>query len=118
MNTFRLAGCVLWCSASLAWADVPPPDLGGCQGKEAGASCERDDRSAGTCAKATCTRNDYSEGPPPKTVEYECLKCQASAAPPAVDAGATEAPKKSDSCAAVPGLSLLALGAWLGRRRR
>lgn len=115
MSSFRLAGCVLLCSASLAWADVPPPDIAGCQGKAAGASCQRDDGSAGACAKATCTRNDYSDGPPPKTVEYECLKCEAGAAPAAA---ANEAPKKSGSCAAVPGLSLLALGVWLARRRR
>jgi hypothetical protein len=72
----------------------------------------------GTCAKATCTRNDYSEGPPPKTVAYECLRCEASAPPPVVDAGASEGPKKANSCAAVPGVSLAALGAWLARRRR
>lgn len=115
MRTFRLAGCVLLCSASLAWADVPPPDLAGCQGKAPGAACQRDDGSAGTCAKATCTRNDYSEGPPPKSVEYECVRCEAGAA---VAAPPAEAPKKSGSCAAVPGLSLLGLGAWLARRRR
>lgn len=118
MRTFRLAGCVLWCLAPLAWADIPPPDIGGCQGKEVGASCQRDDGSPGTCAKSTCTRNDYSEGPPPKRVAYECLRCEASAPPPVVDAGAAEGPKKANSCAAVPGSSLAALGAWLACRRR
>lgn len=115
MKALRLAGGVLLLSASLVWADVPPPDVAGCQGKQAGDACERDDRSAGTCVKATCSRNDYSEGPPPKTVDYECLKCGAAAAAPSPQA--PEAPKSS-SCAAAPGLSLLALAGWLAARRR
>jgi hypothetical protein len=118
VSPLRLVGCVLLCSASLARADIPPPDVSGCRDKVAGTSCQRDDGSTGSCAPATCTRNDYSEGPPPKQVQYECLKCQPAEAPAPVDAGSPEAPKKSGSCAAVPGLSLIALGAWLARRRR
>jgi hypothetical protein len=95
-------------SASLAWADVPPKDSIGCRDKTAGATCATDDGASGTCATATCTRNDYSQGPPPKSVPYECLKCVAGAAP--------AAPKKS-GCAAVSDLSLAAVGAWLLRRR-
>jgi hypothetical protein len=104
----------LLATAAVALADVPPPDIGGCNGKTAGASCEKDDGSAGTCADATCTRNDYSEGPPPKPVEYACLKCVTGAAP------APTAPppeKKSGSCAVAPGLGLAALAALLARRR-
>lgn len=114
MRVLRLAGGVLLLSAALAWADVPPPDVAGCQGKQAGDACERDDRSAGTCAKATCSRNDYSEGPPPKTVDYECLKCAAAAAPSQKASGAP----RSSNCAAAPGLALLAVAGWLAARRR
>lgn len=110
----RLLVASLCVGASLALADVPPPDLGGCSGKDAGVACQKDDGTAGACASATCTRNDYSEGPPPKTVEYACLKCVSGAAiaptPPAPE-------KKSGSCAAVPGLGLAALALLLGRRR-
>lgn len=37
---------------------------------------------AGTCQKSTCSRNDYSEGVPPKTKQVECMVCKAGAAPP------------------------------------
>ncbi|MEW5742287.1 MAG: hypothetical protein AB1938_25445 [Myxococcota bacterium] len=117
MKALRLVGGVLVLSASTAWADIPPPDVSGCNGKEVGAACRRDDGSPGACAKSTCTRNDYSEGPPPKTVNYECLRCTAGAAPaPVPDAGTTEG--KKSSCTAAPALSLAALTAWLLVRRR
>lgn len=108
----RLLVVSLCVGAVVALADVPPPDLGGCSGKDAGVACQKDDGSAGACADATCTRNDYSEGPPPKTVEYACLKCVTGAAP------APEPERKSGSCAAAPGLGLGALAFLLGRRRR
>ncbi|GMU62252.1 MAG: hypothetical protein AMXMBFR34_40150 [Myxococcaceae bacterium] len=117
MSALRLVGGVLLLSASFAWADLPPPDVSGCGSLPLGASCKRDDGSPGTCAKATCTRNDYSEGPPPKTVSYDCVRCTEGAAPvpPEVDAGAGEA--KKSSCAAVPGGALVALAGWLLARR-
>jgi hypothetical protein len=110
----RLLFAALCAGAAVALADVPPPDLGGCSGKTAGASCQKDDGSAGTCADSTCTRNDYSEGPPPKQVDYPCLKCVAGAAPTP-----TSPPpeKKSGSCAVAPGPGLAALALLLARRR-
>jgi hypothetical protein len=95
--------------AGVALADIPPSDTSGCNGKAAGDSCKRDDGSAGACAKSTCSRNDYSNGPPPTQVQYECLRCgDAPAAPPA----------EKKSCAAVPGEELIALAALLKVRAR
>lgn len=126
MKAPLFAGCLLLCVSLTARADVAPPNLSGCAGKAAGDACTDDEGATGTCAVGTCTRNDYSNGPPPKRVSYECLLCDAKAAtakPTATQPGAPEAtpapaPKKSDGCAATSGLSLLALGAWLLRRRR
>ena len=108
----RLAAALAFALASTALADIPPPDVSGCANKAAGDPCQRDDGSAGVCAKATCSRNDYSQGPPPTPVDFECLRCVP---------GATPAPteQKKSSCAAVPAegvASLLALA--LLRRRR
>lgn len=69
--------------ATLAWADIPPRDSSGCRDAKVGSKCKTDDAKAGTCVKSTCSRNDYSEGPPPKTVTVECLVCASAA-----DAGA------------------------------
>lgn len=89
-----------------AWADIPPSDSIGCNGKKAGDACERDDKSAGTCVTATCSRNDYSNGPPPTQVDYECLRCDP--APP------TETKK----CAVAPGEALVALALLALLKRR
>jgi hypothetical protein len=96
----------LACALS-ARADIPPPDVSGCNGKVAGDACKRDDASDGVCKASTCSRNDYSDGPPPKQVQYECVVCAA---------GAPE--KKSASCAAVPGVGVVLAVMVLGRRRR
>lgn len=95
--------------AGVALADIPPSDTSGCNGKQAGEACKRDDGSAGACAKSTCSRNDYSNGPPPTQVQYECVRC--GDAPPAP-------PAEKKSCAAVPGETLLVLAALLSVRRR
>ena len=95
--------------AGLALADIPPSDTSGCRDKTEGAACKRDDGTDGACAKATCSRNDYSEGPPPKSVQYECLKCGAAAPPP---------PAEKRSCAAVPGETLVLLAALLASLSR
>jgi hypothetical protein len=123
--------------ASSTWADVLPPNLLGCQSRQAGASCKMESGEAGTCQPSTCSRNDYSNGIPPSVVDYECLLCTASAAPAPEPATApTPAPapapaavqevsplpeKKSTSCAAMPGAPLalgLVLVGGLARRRK
>lgn len=104
MNRLVLLVAVL---AGAAWADVPPLDTSGCNGKAAGDSCKRDDGSAASCVKSTCSRNDYSNGPPPTQVSYECLVC--SGPPPA---------EKKSSCAAVPVQGVMGLLALVFLRRR
>ena len=103
----RLLAVAVLALAFAAWADVPPPDISGCNGKAAGDACTRDDGSAGACAKATCSRNDYSNGPPPTSVSYECLRCEAGAAP-----------AKKSSCASVPGVTVVGLLALVAGGRR
>ncbi|MGV3621102.1 MAG: hypothetical protein ACO1OB_09815 [Archangium sp.] len=105
---------VLCLASTAAFADVPPADVSGCNGKSAGEACKRDDGSDGACADSKCGRLDYSGGVPPKSIEYQCLKCDAKpAAPPP-----KPAEEKKSSCAAVPGEAVLALGALLALRRR
>lgn len=62
-----------------------------CRGLKPGAAC-RASLSEGVCTQSTCTRNDYSEGVPPKQKVVECLKCVPRSATP--DAGARP-PKKT-----------------------
>ncbi|XXF76316.1 hypothetical protein P2318_25105 [Myxococcaceae bacterium GXIMD 01537] len=108
--------------ASTSLADIAPPDSEPCINAKVGAACTKDDGAPGTCQEAKCTRNDYSQGVPPRAVEYDCLKCAAAQATPdaASPATASTPEKKSGSCAAMPGAPL-ALGAlwagWLARRR-
>jgi hypothetical protein len=92
--------------ATAALADVPPPDVSDCQSKAAGDACKTDGSQSGACQKQTCSRLDYSDGSPPSTVQYDCLKCVAGAAP-----------AKSGGCAAAPGAALAALALLLAFRR-
>ncbi|MBE2253918.1 MAG: hypothetical protein IAE78_30595 [Myxococcus sp.] len=69
-------------AAAPALADLVAPSESECREKKAGAAC-RAEFGAGVCTPATCSRNDYSEGPPPKQKLVDCLKCLA----PAADAG-------------------------------
>ncbi len=106
-------GCLL---ASAAWADVPPADVDGCRGKAVGDACDLDDGTAGFCRQETCGRLDYSQGVPPKSVEYDCVRCVAS---PTTPTPSTEAPrpKEKSSCAATDAGALVLLTALLRRRR-
>ncbi len=98
--------------ASAAFADVPPADSTGCREKKVSDACKRDDGSDGSCLASTCSRNDYSGGIPPKSVQFECLKCGAAPAPAPAPA------EKKNSCATIPGESLAALAIVLGALRR
>jgi hypothetical protein len=64
-----------------AHADVPPENTEGCSDKVAGDACTNDAGKKGACVKSTCSKLDYSNGTPPSSVDYECLLCDASAAP-------------------------------------
>jgi hypothetical protein len=127
----RLLFTAVLAVASSSWADVAPPNLSDCRGREAGASCKTDNGEEGTCRPDTCSRNDYSNGVPPTSVEYECLLCTVSAPPeatpaatPAPAAGQATSPlppEKKSSCAAMPGAPLalgLVLVGGLARRRK
>lgn len=66
---------------SSAFADIPPSDLEGCEGRAAGASCKTDAGKSGACVDTTCSKLDYSNGTPPSSVNYDCRLCDASAKP-------------------------------------
>jgi len=72
--------------SSTASADVPPPDIEGCQGKKSGDVCTRDDGSSATCEATTCSRLDYSRGAPPTGVTEDCVLCTGAAAAPSTAA--------------------------------
>ena len=113
--------------ASVARADIPPPDSMGCRDKVAGAACKRDDGTESTCVTAKCSRRDYSKGPPGTMVQSDCLKCQPAAAvaaptpapaPAPAVAEAPAPPAKKNSCSAAPAQTLLSLVSVLFFRRR
>jgi hypothetical protein len=127
MNRASILAFALLASLSLpapARADVPPPNLAGCDMKKAGDACVKDDDSDGTCVQQKCSKLDYSNGTPPTTVEYDCILCSgppATTPPDDADDGA------DDGCSvALPGVTAGRIGAgaaiaaalFLMRRRR
>lgn len=62
--------------------EAPPPSYYSCSGKAVGAVCEADE-GPGTCVASTCSRLDYSQGTPPRTIQSDCLKCRKGSAAPA-----------------------------------
>lgn len=114
--------CVVAVLASGAWADIPPSDSSGCRDQIAGVACKRDDGSDGTCGASTCSKRDYSNGPPGTVKQYECLKCLAAvqvvAPPPPAPSPAPPPETKKSSCAAVPAETAMALLALAFLRRR
>jgi hypothetical protein len=109
---------------SLARADVPPPNLAGCDMKKAGDACVKDDDSDGTCVQQKCSKLDYSNGTPPTSVEYDCILCSG---PPAA-ANDPAAAADDDGCSvALPGVTASSMSAgaaiaaallWMRRRPR
>lgn len=104
--------------AGIARADIISDKEAQCRGAAKGDACTLDGK-AGVCASATCSRNDYSDGPPPKTVQSDCMVCTVGGegkaapeptaanvdapAPHAADAQPAEpTPAKADEPAAVP----------------
>lgn len=83
--------------AATSFADVPPANTIGCNGKKAGDACQTDDKKSGGCKSSTCSRLDYSQGTPPKSVEYACLTCDPASKP----AGCSSAPLGAFSLAAL-----------------
>lgn len=74
---------VLLAFAPVARADLISSTEAECREKKAGDAC-RAALGKGVCTPAKCSRNDYSEGPPPKQKIVDCLKCLE---PAAADAG-------------------------------
>jgi MYXO-CTERM domain-containing protein len=109
---------------SLARADVPPPNLAGCDMKKAGDACVKDDDSDGSCVQQKCSKLDYSNGTPPTSVEYDCLLCSG---PPAAPNDTANDAAADDGCSvALPGVTASSMGAgaaiaaallWMRRRR-
>lgn len=61
-----------------ALADLAPVNTFQCAGLSAGTACTTDDGQPGTCMPQQSSRNDYSEGVPPKVVSVEVMTCVAS----------------------------------------
>ena len=109
--------------------EAPPLENIVCGGNKAGEACEVHG-VAGTCVADKCSRLDYSQGVPPKSVVRDCMRCQVGA-PPATPPPATVAPAPAAPAPAAPATSgchvasgtsttplLLLLLAPLLRRRR
>jgi len=131
-----LLSFALWSTPGLANADAPPPpDVQACSAIAAGAACQIEGGGSGQCVASKCSKLDYSQGTPPRSVEYDCLRCEQGSpvtpatqpAPPApgtptpVAPAAPAPPEVQGRCAVDPGVG--SLGALLGlfglwRRRR
>lgn len=82
-----LAASVLFVAlgiAAEARADLISDEEAQCQQAAEGAACELGGKP-GVCAKSTCHRNDYSDGPPPKSKQVDCLVCMAKDEVPTSD---------------------------------
>ena len=131
MPTRRFLFALALTLPSSARADEAPPlENIVCSSNKVGEACEVHG-VAGTCVADTCSRLDYSQGVPPRSVLRDCMRCQAGAPPPpppaivepAPAAPAPAAPAASTSgCHVASGTSmapllLLLLAPLLGRRR-
>ncbi|MBZ0122210.1 MAG: hypothetical protein K8H88_34770 [Sandaracinaceae bacterium] len=106
-------------AAGAARADVPSPGSYECNGKGEGDACETLGQS-GACVRGTCYRNDYSNGPPPRSVPYECMQCQPGAQPARAAGGICSITSRiAEGSSATPlGAILVAMLLALRSRRR
>jgi hypothetical protein len=99
--------------AAPAFADLPPPNSEGCDGKKAGDACKNDAAKDATCADKKCTVLDYSDGSPPGTKEVDCLLCEGPAAAGSSSGGDGDGNDSGGCGFRVPGRAALgAAGAW------
>lgn len=70
----RLLFVAAFALSSVSFADLISDTESECRDKKAGDAC-RASLSAGVCTASKCSRNDYSEGIPPKQKLVDCLKC-------------------------------------------
>lgn len=76
-----LVGFMLLGHLRVGLADLPPPEPESvCANAKADDPCALSDGQSGRCVDATCSKLDYSQGTPPQSVEYSCLRCDAVAA--------------------------------------
>ncbi len=75
----RLFFLVLAFASASSLADILPDEVASCRGKDVGAACTTPDGQAGTCAKISVTRPDYSSGIPPTYRPVEMIGCVATA---------------------------------------
>ncbi len=132
---------LLLAAPSLARADVISMEEAVCRDANENDACDLGDQP-GLCVKSTCSKNDYSEGAPPKVVSVDCLICDPKAKPPAPEEAKAsadaegkserEVSAKAEAKPATPagggscsvdgsapvglGLVLLGLAAWARRR--
>lgn len=66
--------------SSPAFADVISPDQSACGSKVKGDACTLDDKP-GACQESSCSRRDYTDGPPGKMVNVPCTVCVPGAKP-------------------------------------
>jgi len=116
----------------MARADVIDEEESVCRSAKEGDACDANGEK-GTCKASSCSRRDYSDGPPGKMVSSPCLRCAPGAPPEAKGALEAKPTPASDKPASAKGsactvgehtrsfgvmaLGLLALG-WLVRTRR
>ena len=101
MPTRRFLFALALTLPSSARADEAPPlENIVCGSNKAGEACEVQG-VAGTCVADTCSRLDYSQGVPPRSVLRDCMRCQVGAPPapppPAIVTPAPAAPAASTS---------------------
>lgn len=80
-----------------ATADLIPPDADACDGKSAGDPCQINGVEDGLCTTSTCSKLDYTDGTPPKSVEYECLRCEPAESEPSTNSGTTSGTESGDT---------------------
>jgi len=75
----NLRGCVLLAiigtlASTTARADVIDEAESACRSAKEGDACDADGMK-GTCKASSCSRRDYSDGPPGNVVSQACLRC-------------------------------------------
>lgn len=65
-----------------AHANIQSPGQEACAKKKAGDACELPSGESGSCKPSKCNELDYSQGSPPKSIEVDCVVCEAGGTQP------------------------------------
>ncbi len=87
---------LLFLTPSLAFADVISMEQAVCRNAKENDACDLGEQK-GICVKSTCSKNDYSEGAPPKVVSVDCLVCDPEAKAPEPEETKVEAEAEADA---------------------